>query len=208
MPSVTSLPDAWVALPAEFGGAPVQAREEDELWQAATAGDTAALRRIYDRHAPSIHRFVRDLVRDDSVAADATQETFARAFQRLGALRDSGRLRPWLFGIARNVALEQGKARRRARRVAPVCDSVPREEIDALDPEALLLGREAAGVVRKALAHLGGDRRAVLLLRIDHGLSYDDIAQSMGWSLAKVKVEIHRARLALRAKLAEWGGAT
>ncbi|HYH98469.1 sigma factor-like helix-turn-helix DNA-binding protein, partial [Hyalangium sp.] len=46
------------------------------------------------------------------------------------------------------------------------------------------------------------ERRSALLLRIDHGLPYEEIAQVMGWSLPKVKNEIHRARLQLRERLA------
>ena len=54
----------------------------------------------------------------------------------------------------------------------------------------------------EALGELREERRAALLLRIDHGLAYEDIAQVMGWSLPKVKNEIHRARLKLRERLA------
>jgi RNA polymerase sigma-70 factor (ECF subfamily) len=53
-----------------------------------------------------------------------------------------------------------------------------------------------------ALADLSEDRRAALLMRIDHGLGYGEIAAAMGWTLQKVKNEIHRARLQLRASLA------
>jgi len=53
-----------------------------------------------------------------------------------------------------------------------------------------------------ALADLDHERRSALLMRIDHGLGYGEIAEAMGWSLQKVKNEIHRARLQLRARLA------
>ena len=73
-------------------------------------------------------------------------------------------------------------------------------------PETELLDREALGVVQRALALLSEERREVLLLRLDHGLAYDDIAQVMGWSLAKVKVEIFRAREVLRATFEAYRG--
>jgi RNA polymerase sigma-70 factor, ECF subfamily len=53
-----------------------------------------------------------------------------------------------------------------------------------------------------AIADLTEERRAALLMRIDHGLGYSEIASAMGWSLQKVKNEIHRARLQLRRSLA------
>ena len=55
-----------------------------------------------------------------------------------------------------------------------------------------------------ALEQLSADRRAALLMRLDHGLGYGDIAEAMGWPLQKVKNEIHRARLQLRERLAEY----
>ena len=64
----------------------------------------------------------------------------------------------------------------------------------APSPEGVLLGAEADAKLTAALAELGDERRAALLLRIDHGLDYDQIAEVMGWPLSKVKNEIHRAR--------------
>lgn len=159
---------------------------------------------LYAEHAPRIHRFLRDLLGDATLAADATQETFARAFHHhREILRDRARAVPWLFGIARNVSLEVRKARGRSARVFVSGDAVDRAGSEPC-PESNFLGREAARVIDVALAKLSDERRAMLLLRLDHDLSYDDIAQLMGFSLAKVKVEIHRAREVLRATLAEY----
>jgi RNA polymerase sigma-70 factor (ECF subfamily) len=170
------------------------------------------MRSIYERFAPAIRRFLCALVRDRNAADDALQETFARAIARLTSLREgdgpacgrSGdRIAPWLFGIARNVSLEQRRARVRDG------DAAGRDGADighARTPEAALLGEETARVVARALGELGEERRAALLLRIDHGLSYEDIAQAMGWTVAKAKIEVHRARLVLRAHLDEYEG--
>lgn len=174
---------------------------EASVVERARAGDRAALRAIYEEHAPRIQRFLRDLLGDRSAASDATQETFARAFARLASLRELDRLVPWLFGIARLVALEHGKARRRERGT-----QVQVEELEITTPEDVLLGLEAQHVVGKALSGLSPDRRAALLLRIDHRLAYEDIAELLGWTVAKAKVEIHRARRVLRARLEAWAG--
>ena len=174
--------------------------------------DRAEIASLYAKHATSIHRFLCDLLGDAALAADATQETFVRAFRRIDALRESARATPWLFGVARNVSLELRKARWRSRRVfAPEGDTPSASIAPSMrgSPEADLLGQEAVRVVSAAMARLSEDRRAALLLRLDHGLAYEDIAELMGWSLAKVKVEIHRAREVLRATLEEYeeGGA-
>jgi RNA polymerase sigma-70 factor (ECF subfamily) len=208
---VASIPDAWLVAPAQLAGdedAPHP--RPDPLVARALRRDEAALAALYAAHAPAILRFLSDLLGDHAAAADATQETFVRAFRRLDTLRGADRVAPWLFGIARNVSLECRRARRRRGRVlvpaAPRAEDDAAEGADAHTPEAELLGREAAGVVERALGRLSEERRAMLLLRLDHGLAYEEIAALMGFSLAKVKVEIHRARQVLRAELSAYRG--
>src|SRR5438132_364577 len=77
---------------------------DGEIMARARAQDRLALHALYARHAGAIGRFLRDLLGNPAAAADATQETFVRAFRRIPTLRDDARLLPWLFGIARNVA--------------------------------------------------------------------------------------------------------
>jgi RNA polymerase sigma-70 factor (ECF subfamily) len=172
----------------------------------ACSGDASAFRQIYDRHAPAVHRFVGHVLADRAAADEATQETFVRAHSRLPHMREGDKLLPWLLGIARNVCME---TRRKARRTEPVDD----EKLDdragaAVNPETLLLAREADTLLARALMHVPEERRAALLLQMDHGLAYAEIATILDWSLAKVKVEIHRARLRLRAELAKYIGET
>jgi RNA polymerase sigma-70 factor (ECF subfamily) len=173
-----------------------------DLVQRAARGDAAAFRRLFDRHAPPVCRFLGDLLRDDAAADEATQETFVRAHARLSALRESGKLATWLFGIARLVALEEVRARRR-HPVAPPPDSDGSVDC-ALSPEGLLMAREADQLLGSALEELDEERRAALLLRVDHGLDYAEVGAVMGWAPAKVKNEIHRARLTLRARLSKY----
>jgi RNA polymerase sigma-70 factor (ECF subfamily) len=177
---------------------------ETRLLERASAGDPAAFRLLFDRHAPAVRRFLRDLLGDDAIADEGTQETFVRAHRGLHTIREDGKVLSWLFGIARNVSREQLRAR---RRLVPVGEAmVDRPADPSLTPEAMLLGREADRALARALAHLSEERRAALLLRIDHGLDYDEIRGVMGWSLAKVKNEIHRARLELRSRLMKYVG--
>lgn len=174
---------------------------ERALVAKAQRGDPRAFRQIFDRHAPGVRRFLGDLLRDDALADEAVQETFVRAHRSLGGLRDDAKLAPWMFGIARNVAHERMRSRRASRREQPLAED-DRPAGAAPSPEQLLLRREADDVLATALAGLDESRRAALVLRLDHDLGYPEIAEVMGWNLAKVKNEIHRARLQLRAALA------
>lgn len=185
------------------GDASPEQDAERRLLARARKGDPAAFRSLFEQHSPAVWRFLRDLSRDEAAADEATQETFVRAHGRLGALRDDARLASWLLGIARHVWLESRRTRGTHLDIAseenePLLESL----LPSPTPEDLLLDRELEGLLAEALGELREERRAALLLRIDHGLAYEDIAQVMGWSLPKVKNEIHRARLQLRERLA------
>lgn len=165
-----------------------------------------AFRQIYERHSPSVFRFLLHLLGDRTAADEATQETFVRAHGRLGTMRDGDKLLPFLFGIARNVCFE---TRRKLKRdVAGGDEELEDRVTDAPNPEALLLHREADELLARALSRVPEERRAALLLQMDHGLPYAEIATILGWSVPKVKIEIHRARLKLRAELSKYLGET
>ncbi len=188
------------SLPGEVLGAR-DSHSDEEVLLRARAGDAEAFRVIFDREAPGVRRFLGDLLRDDAAADEGTQETFVRAHHRLGTLEQVGKLQGWLFGIARMVFFEQV---RRKRRDGPPLDPAeePAQVDRAASPEAVLLSAESNRLLDDALQELDEERRAALLMRIDHGLGYGEIAAAMGWTLQKVKNEIHRARLQLRRSLA------
>src|SRR5262245_17357353 len=84
-----------------------------ELAQAAAGGDREAFAGIYDRYADRLHDFCMGMLRDRDGAADCVQEAFCTAATRLTQLREPGKLRPWLYAIARNEALHRLRERRR-----------------------------------------------------------------------------------------------
>ncbi|MBL9044201.1 MAG: RNA polymerase sigma factor [Myxococcales bacterium] len=171
------------------------------ILERAQRGDSAAFRTLFEKHSPGVRRYLGDLLRDDAAADEATQETFVRAYDALSSLREAARLSSWLFGIARNVFLEHCRSKKESQRLL----QEPNEECEPIDsaptPDAVLLLQEADRLLAEALTHVGEPRKSALLLRLDHGMAYEDIAEIMGWSVSKVKNEIHRARLQLRAQL-------
>lgn len=179
-----------------------------DLVALARAGDHRAFRAIFDRYALVVRRFCLDLLKSHSAADDATQETFVRAHARLASLRDPDKLGGWLLGIARFVVLE----RLRMRKQENLHDSIHEASADEdgrltsrePSPAKVLLKAEADRLLTEALSHLSSDRQQALLLRIDHRLDYEEIGEIMEWPLSKVKNEIHRARLQLRQRLADF----
>jgi RNA polymerase sigma-70 factor, ECF subfamily len=204
MPGVTSIPDASLAVAALTLAADETTKAPNpHLHEKASAVTLVTIEALHHSYARSIHRFLCDMLGDPSSARDATQETFVRAFQRLHTLESRERPAPWLYGIARNVSLEFRRARRRRRRVLDdkgleIWEDNRAAEDASGSPEDHAIRSEALHLVEDAIGELSHDRRTVLLLRVDHDMSCDDIAATMGWSVSKVKVEIHRARQALR----------
>ena len=179
---------------------------EEALVERARDGEGEAFKALFERHVSAVRRFLRDVMRDASAADEATQETFVRAHAMLQRLEQRARVKAWLLGIARNVAFEHRRARRDEVELedseAPIEAVIP-----SPDPERLLLDRELERQFDEALGALSAHRRAALVLRLDHGLAYEEIATLMGWTLPMVKNEIHRARLKLReAMLPHVGG--
>lgn len=173
---------------------------DEALVRRAQGGESAAFRALFERHVVAVRRFLRDLLRSADAADDATQESFARAHAQLVKLTDRDRFKPWLLGIARNVAYESRRVRRHDV-LEEDDDATPAAVIPSPDPEAVLLDAELEKHFTEALGHLSENRRAALLMRLDHGLAYEEIAAAFGWSIPTVKNEIHRARLKLRAHL-------
>jgi len=164
------------------------------------SGDKSSFRVLFLRHAPAVRRLLGSLFRDEHEADEATQETFVRAHAALASLRDLSRLRPWLLGIARIVWLDASERQQRTERLHASLDpsqAPPHHH----DPEHRTLSGEAEHQLAAALGRLSLERRTALLLRLDQGLGYGEIALAMDWPLHKVKNEIHRARLEIRGDL-------
>ena len=83
---------------------------EEQLVARAQGGDAAAFRVLFERHVGGVRRFLGDLLPSAHLADEAAQETFVRAHRLLPRLDAPERLKPWLFAIARLVALEQLRA--------------------------------------------------------------------------------------------------
>lgn len=173
---------------------------DETLVQRAQKGDAVAFRALFERHVVSVRRFLSDLLRNQDKADDATQETFARAHAQLLKLTAEIRFKPWVLGIARNVAFEALRVKAHGAFEEDV-SGVPDAVIPSPNPEQVLLDAELHAHFTAALEALSPERRAALLMRVDHGLTYEEIAQTLGWTLQTVKNEIHRARLKLRASM-------
>jgi RNA polymerase sigma factor (sigma-70 family) len=166
------------------------ARDDAELVRAATAGDRGAFAAIYDRYADRLHDFCWGLLRDRDEAADATQDAFVVAAERLGQLRDPERLRPWLYAVARSQALRRVRAR---SRVAPE-EEMTQLPDPASGPEQAAERSDLRELVWNAAAGLSERDRALLDLHLRHGLEGAELGEAMGVEPGHAYVLLSRLR--------------
>ena len=170
-------------------------------------GDAEAFRLIFERYSRPLISFIYDMVDDRALAEELTQETFVRAFRAIHTMRAETKLSTWLFGIARNVARESLRARARASSHVDLADkSVMDLSDNKLEPVDGLLGKELNDVIRRSLAALDEDKRLVFTLKVLHQCSYEEIAMITGFSLAKLKTDLHRARAEMRKRISAYAG--
>ncbi len=149
---------------------------------------------LYRDSARDLYAYVRTLLADDAAAEDVTALAFERAYRRRASFdARRGSQRGWLFGIARNAALDE---LRRRRRSAPLHGELPDDRAAAPDEEAELAVRRAT--VRAALAGLSPRDRELVALKFHGGLSNAELAAVLGTSESNAGTRVHRAVTKLR----------
>ena len=170
-------------------------------------GDADAFRLIFERYSRPVISFIYDMVNDRGLAEELTQETFLRAYRAIHTMRAETKLSTWLFGIARNVARESLRARARATSHVDLADKSVMDISDKKpEPVAGLLSKELNELIRRSLAALDEDKRLVFTLKVLHQCSYEEIAAITGFSIAKLKTDLHRARVEMRKQISPYAG--
>jgi RNA polymerase sigma-70 factor (ECF subfamily) len=124
---------------------------------------------------------------DREQAQDLLQETFVKAWRGLKGFRGRSAFTTWLYRITVNVCRDAARRKRKgAGDTARPVEAAPEQRAHAV------------ARVRETLVRLRKPHRVVLALRYTLSLSYEEIAETLNWSLPKVKVTIHRAKAAFR----------
>jgi RNA polymerase sigma-70 factor (ECF subfamily) len=195
---------------------PARLANERDLIEALRAGDDAAFERLVRDATPRLLSTARRILRNHEEAKDAVQETFIQAYRALPGFQGASLLSTWLHRIAVNTCLMRLRSRRRRPE-----EALPDEGMEALLPrfdatghalvkpqdwaasaEELLATRETREWVRAAIDSLPDTHRAVLLLRDIEELDTKEAAGLLDISENACKVRLHRARQALRTRLA------
>jgi RNA polymerase sigma-70 factor, ECF subfamily len=181
-------------------------RPDDELIAEVRSGHSAAFAELTSRYRDRVERLCQRFFSDREVVHDLAQESFIRAFAGLSTYRAEMPFAGWLRAIVANVCYDELRRRRRrpeeliadfsgpeANWVQLVEHSTPEQILEAAEQR-----REAHVLAHRLLDSLRPDDRMVMVLRESEGLSVEEVATIMGWSVAKVKIRAFRARQFMR----------
>ena len=181
---------------------------EAELIERCAAGDEAACADLVAEHQRMVFQLACNLLGDRDEALDLSQDVFLRVFRTIHQFRGQSQLRTWIYRIVVNQARNRQRWwRRRYRSYQVSLDQHLEQHGDDLAgrdqaaPDRMFAQKELAGRLASALERLPFDQRTAIVLREVDGLSYDEIAFSLGVTLGTVKSRLTRARQALRSVL-------
>jgi RNA polymerase sigma-70 factor, ECF subfamily len=158
-----------------------------ELVRRTMAGDRSAFESLVATHLGRARAVARSVLHDEAAVDDVLQEAFLRAYNRLGQLGEPATFPSWLCVIVRNESISWIRRATRARAVTiEQASERPQRDSDPEDPQLERL--------RGALEKLPPAYREILTLKYDAGLNYDQIAESLGTSIANVEKRLYRAR--------------
>lgn len=167
-------------------------------------GDRTAFDAVYAEHVDGVFTHAHRLTGSWTTAEDVTSETFLAAWRSRALIADDDRsLKPWLWGIATNQAMN---ARRSRRRLVTFLARRPRDEVVPDFADEAVQRLDDAEVLARAARVIGSLRRAeaeVLALCVWSGMSYADAAEALGVPVGTVRSRLSRARTRLRELLAE-----
>jgi RNA polymerase sigma-70 factor (ECF subfamily) len=174
---------------------------DPELVAHAQGGNVDAIEALYDRHRPSIFRYVWSRVGDRHAAEDLTSDVFVRMVTALPDYRSTGQpFRAWLYRIAHNLLVDH--YRRENKHVAVSLDTIEERDAGGEDPVSFTERRLNAERVQHALSQLDPAHREIVVLRFLCELSLQEVAQVLGKTEAAVKSLQHRSLTALRQAFA------
>jgi RNA polymerase sigma-70 factor (ECF subfamily) len=171
--------------------------------------DADAFNQVVLRYQERIFNVLVRMTGDHQIALDLCQETFLKAYRAIATFEERSALSTWLYRIAANLCLSHRRYKRRRPETsldggAPSPDADPPHHDlpdGSLDPGESVEVRERRERVRRTIDELDPEFRMVVVLRDLEGLSYEEIAESLGCPVGTVRSRLHRARLELKEKL-------
>lgn len=176
--------------------------DSDDLIARVQRGETEAFGLIFEHHHRFIYKFIFAMTGDLNTAEELTQETFLGAYKGISSLRGEAKLRTWLCGIAKNTVYKSFRARRKeGTQSSDEVESLNVVDKKNLLPDKQFLSKELNQRIRFALKKLDEDKRLIFTLKELQQLSYNEISEITGYSIPKLKTDLHRAKAEMRNSL-------
>src|SRR5512141_869456 len=156
------------------------AEDDRQLLEAARSGDRAALERLLQAHQHRVFRFGVKMCGEEEDAKDVLQETLIAAARNIRDFRGASSVSTWLYTIARSFCIKKHRTSKFAPDHVGSLEEVPEQARAVLEPMY----------------------REVLVLRDVEGLSAAEVGEILGISVEAVKSRLHRARVAVRERVA------
>ncbi|GAB2181602.1 RNA polymerase sigma factor RpoE [Denitratisoma sp. agr-D3] len=184
-------------------------RDADQLLvERVQSGDRQAFGLLVEKYQRKLLRLVSRLVRDPAEAEDVVQESFIKAYRALPNFRGDSAFYTWLYRIGVNTAKNWLSSRGRRATALASADNEEAEGFDEADllrdadtPERVLMSKQIAETVNRAMEALPEELRTAITLREIEGLSYEEISGVMGCPIGTVRSRIFRAREAVAKEL-------
>lgn len=169
----------------------VQGEDDLDIVRRIASGDRMAMRVLYGRHQLKVFRFVSGMLRDRSQVEDVVNDVFFEVWVQAGRFEQRSSVSTWLLGIARYKALTVARKRRDAELDDETAEAVP----DSADtPETSAQKLDKAAALRRCIAALPSEHRAVVDLVYYHDKSVEEVGMILEIPEATVKTRMFYAR--------------
>lgn len=174
-------------------------RTEAEIIGACKKGDRDAFRDLFEAHKDRVYTIAFHYSGNEAMAHDVTQQVFLKLFTSINQFHEDSQFTTWLYRIVANACTDE---HRKLRRFVPFSPEIEvRTMVEKGSQEEAYHRREVAVSVSGAIAELTPKLRLPILLKYVEGLSYDEIAESLGLSIGTVSSRLNRGHKMLARKL-------
>lgn len=177
---------------------------EAEIIEACKKGDRDAFHDLFEAHKDRVYTVAFHYSGNEAMARDVTQQVFLKLFTSINQFHEDSQFTTWLYRIVANACTDEHRKRKRFVPFSPEIEV--KTMVEKGSQEEAYHRREVAASVRGAIGELTPKLRLPILLKYVDGLSYDEIAESLGLSIGTVSSRLNRGHKMLARKLVHLRG--
>lgn len=177
--------------------------DELDLILRCQKGDQGAFKEIFDQYHKKVYRIAYGLVRQREDALDIVQEVFIKLFRTIRNFKGKSKFYTYLYRMTMNTAIDHVRKAGKSSQLKADEDWAQFPDTIEKGPDRLLFQKEMEERLNWAMRKLPGEQRTALVLREVEGLSYKEMAETMGCSVGTVMSRLHYGRKKVQQLLGE-----